>query len=474
MKRLNPSGYLLEQKDQLKQLIAQLKEEFLYVSVLGTDVTGTSIRVSTAGFNVSPSSDEERGFVVRVFQDSGFSEYSFNELDVASVVEAVRQTAKEDRARFLRTSPVLPYPKAPLDEPLKREWIMEAEVLPEEIDKKEVLSRLSDIHDRVKAKHPQVVQLGLYFMNTQVNKIFLSTNRDLYQSYMYTNVYTQAVAADEEKTKYSFLSSTGLAGAELLDNAEELAEQASADAIELLSAEKTVPGVYDLICDPDFTGLLAHEAFGHGAEMDMFVKDRAKGREYIDKRVGSDILKMHDGANAYKEVSSYLFDDEGQLGGDTLIIDRGILKTGMCDELSALLLDHAPTGNGKRESYKRKAYTRMTNTFFEGGEDSLDEMIASIDHGFLLEGLDSGMEDPKNWGCQCVASRGREIKGGKLTGKVISPVYLTGYVPDLLQSISMISPEVKLSGSGYCGKGWKEWVKTSTGGSYIKMRGRIS
>ena len=116
----------------------------------------------------------------------------------------------------------------------------------------------------------------------------------------------------------------------------------------------------------------------------------------------------------------------------------------------------------------------MTNTFFEGGKDTLEDMVASISHGYLLEGLDSGMEDPKNWGIQCVAAKAREIRDGKLTGKIVSPVYLTGYVPDLLQSISMVSPKVEMSGTGYCGKGWKEWVKTSTGGSYIKARGKLS
>ena len=73
--------------------------------------------------------------------------------------------------------------------------------------------------------------------------------------------------------------------------------------------------------------------------------------------------------------------------------------------------------------------------------------------------------------CHCT---GREIKDGKLTGKIVSPVMMTGYVPDVLQSISMVSDgQVGLSGSGYCGKGHKEYVKTSIGGTYIKLRGRL-
>ena len=136
-------------------------------------------------------------------------------------------------------------------------------------------------------------------------------------------------------------------------------------------------------------------------------------------------------------------------------------------------LGTVPTGNGRRESYQRKAYTRMTNTFFEGGKDKVEDMIASIDYGFLLEEPSSGMEDPKNWGIQCMVSIAREIKDGKLTGKIFSPVVLTGYVPDLLKSISMVSEKVELGGGGMCGKGYKEWVKVSDGGPYIKARIRL-
>lgn len=472
--KLRTSDFLLNSKSQLKEIINRLSKKYKYVSILGTDVFGSTYSVSTSGTNVGPSRDAEKGFVLRVFQDCGASEYSFNEIDIDLVCNKIDEIAQKDRLSFLQSGKSLQYKQMPQDDKLELFKVGEAEILPDEEDSNAIIIQFTEAHDNIKTKYTQVVQLSLVLSVTQVNKIFLSKNKDLYQSYIYSTGYGIAFASDKNGVKQEFMSTSGLCSYEIAKTIPHLAEEAAKRAIELLNAKKIIPGEYDIICDPDFTGLIAHEAFGHGAEMDMFVKHRAKGQEYMNKRVASNYVNMHDGAAAIDEVSSYYFDDEGNIASDTHIIVNGILKQGMCDELSALQLDIKPTGNGKRESYKRKAYTRMTNTFFEEGTDNLDDMIASIEDGFLLEGFSSGMEDPKNWGIQCVASKGREIKNGKLTGNVFAPVYLTGYVPDLLGSISAVAPGLKLCGAGYCGKGWKEWVKTSTGGSYIKARGKLS
>jgi TldD protein len=83
------------------------------------------------------------------------------------------------------------------------------------------------------------------------------------------------------------------------------------------------------------------------------------------------------------------------------------------------------------------------------------------------------MEDPKGWGIQLEGFMAREIRNGKLTGKVFSPVIVTGYVPDLLQSIDMVGKHLHISGLGTCGKGHKEWVKVTDGGPYLKLRARL-
>ena len=199
----------------------------------------------------------------------------------------------------------------------------------------------------------------------------------------------------------------------------------------------------------------------------------------IDLETFSDVDLGNCGVYRYVEgdfhilLFAYAFDDEGTPAGDVIEIDRGILKTGICDALSAYRLGTAPTGNGKRENFAHKVYTRMTNTIFDSGEDTLEEMIASVSHGYLLQGTESGMEDPKHWGIQCIISRGYEIRDGRLTGKVVAPVIMTGYVPDLLGGISMATPDKEVFATGGCGKGYKEWVKVSDGGPYLKTKARL-
>ena len=60
------SEFLLACKPELQKLISLLKPHFDYVSVLATDVTGTSVMASQRQKAIRDYSDGERGFVVRV------------------------------------------------------------------------------------------------------------------------------------------------------------------------------------------------------------------------------------------------------------------------------------------------------------------------------------------------------------------------------------------------------------------------
>ena len=350
----------------------------------------------------------------------------------------------------------------------------ETELLPEKADLSALVERFTALSDRGVQSIPGALDCMVSGISTHISKLFMTAHRDLRQSYVYTEGSIAAYAPNAEgEMRFSHQGVSGCGGPEILDGLEDKLAALPQMMKDVLGAEKIVPGEYEVITDPTVTGLIAHEAFGHGVEMDMFVKGRALGAEYIDKRVGSDLVTMHEGAKCDESVTAYAFDDEGTPAGDVTEIDHGILRTGICDALAAQRLGVAPTGNGKRENYAHKVYTRMTNTVFDSGTDTLDDMIASIKFGYLLRGMQSGMEDPKHWGIQCILDRGYEIRDGKLTGKVVSPIVMTGYVPDLLGSVSMASTDRVIEGNGACGKGHKEWVKVADGGPYLKMKARL-
>lgn len=455
----------------MRKLIDLLSESYQYVSVLGTDTKGKVYRVGKTGTEVNDVMLAERGFVVRVHNGVNYSEYSFNEID-ESKLNTIASDIKDKLHRVSKDIKVNSYDLIN-EEEIEKQFFSETEVDPESISAEQIIMDLTALKDMGCSLSELVVNFRAALSYTHVSKIFLSAKKDLEQSYTISEASLLCVARRDEKTKYYFQGFNGMLGYEVLEKMKQLCPMVVDQCIKLLDAKPVQPGEYDVICAPDIAGLIAHEAFGHGVEMDMFVKKRAKGEEYIGKQVASPITTMHDGAAAACQVSSYLFDDEGTLGTDTTIIEEGILKNGISDLLSALKLGTTPTGNGKRQSFERKAYARMTNTFFSAGTDKYEDMLASIKHGYQIEGLYSGMEDPKNWGIQCIALLGREIVDGKLTGNLISPVVMTGFVPELLQSISMVSETVELEGGGYCGKGYKEYVRTSSGGPYIKAKVRL-
>ena len=460
-------------KPGLKKLVAALRETYPYASVLAVADDSRTWQIRRTGIAIAANHDGGAGFVVRVFDGVGCAEYSFNEFSEERIPDLCAVMARRLAEQNAALEGVAPLPTPiPADEPATLKKVTNWKVHPRELGDEAIVNKITAIREKALAVDERVLDATAAVSYRAYRKLFLSERRDLDQTVMWTNAAVMVMAARGQEIKMAYRPFSVLGGAELLDEMEVGVEQVARDALALLESRPIPPGEYDCVCSPETTGMIVHEAFGHGVEMDMFVKDRAQAREFIGEYVASELVTMHDGS-AVQQAATMFFDDEGTLTGDTVIIDKGVLKTGMCDALSAARLGTAPTGNGRRESYERKAYTRMTNTYFQGGDATPEEMIASIEDGFLLECPSSGMEDPKNWGIQCMVTTAKEIKNGKLTGKIYSPIVLTGYVPDLLKSVTMMSKTPVLSGSGYCGKGYKEWVKVSDGGPYMKARIRL-
>ena len=463
------SKFLNSRRAALKELVAQLRGHFEYVSILGVDIKARSIRADRNTSRISNGSDTECGFVVKMSNGSVFFEYSLDDIsgDMAALGSKIVDAFRLNES--LLSSTIAPFSIS--DEPLTRSFERPGDLA--DFTDDQILTFCKDQCAALLAKSEHLLNAMVSVSSLEVSKLFISENRELDQNYTWVNGMLVAIYNENDKTVQHYKGADSHLMANVLRDLPEKADDLLHTAHMLTLAKPITPGVYDVITDPSITGLIAHEAFGHGVEMDQFVKDRALAKEYVGKYVASPICNMRDGAASTLSAASYFFDDDGVLACDTQIIKDGILVTGISDLASAKQLGLPPTGNGRRESSRRKAYARMTNTFFEKGTDKLEDMIASIDHGYMLFNTNNGMEDPKNWAIQCVAEYGIEIANGKLTDNWVSPVVMSGYVPDLLGSISMISDDFKVIGAGMCGKGYKEWVRVSDGGPALKVKVKL-
>lgn len=463
------SEFLKSRTEDCKALVALLRKHFAYVSILGSDVKSTAVRADKFNSNVGDGTDTECGFVVKMTNGRSFFEYSLDDVvgDKQAIADKILQEISIDESltdSMINSCPVK-------DEPMRQSFCRENDFA--DYDEKYLLDYCSDLKDKILAKSENVVNAIVILRTLEVSKLFVTQNRLLDQNYTWVNGYTLVTYRENGRMINAREDANAHLLKTVLDTLPQNIDKLVNKARKLTTAKPIEPGVYDVITDPSITGLIAHEAFGHGVEMDMFVKDRALAKQYVGKYVASPICNMRDGAAATLSVASFFFDDDGVLAHDTQIIKDGILVAGISDLISASELGTQPTGNGRRESHKRKAYSRMTNTFFEKGSDKLEDMIASIKHGYMIFETNNGMEDPKNWAIQCVAEYGIEIVDGKLTDNYVSPVVMSGYVPDLLKSITMISDDFEVSGSGMCGKGHKEWVRVSDGGPALKARVKL-
>ena len=455
--------YLKSRISTAKKLVKELSKTFDYVSILGTVVTNKMISVSTHLSSIDEL-ESECGFVIKAYKDGRYSEYSCNEIeglkanDVISAVKLNKIISDDFKVKMIQ------------EEKHVENYLREDK---SKLSDKQIQDILIKVKDRLQSKDSRVINVNTRYTKRQTSKIFVSNNKCLTQKYDWINVILMPIVRDGNNIKDNY-SAEGEADSKLaLSKFDKNADGVLDITLRLLDAKPVKPGKYTIITDPSISGLIAHEAFGHGVEMDMFVKNRAKAKDFVGKYVASKIVNMYDGAAGCVSAASYFFDDDGVEAHKTQIIKDGILQTGISDSLSAMELNTVPTGNGRRESHERKVYTRMTNTYFGAGKDKVEDMIKSVKFGYLLCQTNNGMEDPKNWQIQCTASYGMEIKDGKLTGKLVTPVVISGYVIDLLSSISMVSDKVKVLGSGMCGKGHKEWVFVSDGGPYLKAEAKL-
>ncbi len=223
-------------------------------------------------------------------------------------------------------------------------------------------------------------------------------------------------------------------------------------ALRNLEAIPAPAGSFPVVLGPGWPAVLFHEAVGHGLEGDFNRKKTSVFSGKIGEKVASNLCTVVDDGTIVGRRGSLSVDDEGTPSQKTILIENGILKNYMQDNLNARLMKSHSTGNGRRESYASLPMPRMTNTYLMPGKSAPEEIIASVSSGIYAADFSGGQVDITSGKFVFTASEAYLIENGKIT-RPIKGATLVGSGHEVLNKISMVGNDLKLdSGIGNCGK----------------------
>jgi TldD protein len=228
--------------------------------------------------------------------------------------------------------------------------------------------------------------------------------------------------------------------------------EAARVALAMLDAVDAPAGELMVVLGPGDSGILLHEAVGHGLEADFNRKQTSNYTGQIGKNVASSLCTVVDDGTIPGSRGAINVDDEGYTARKNVLIENGVLVGYMHDKLSAKHYGIEPTGNGRRESFRSMPLPRMTNTSLLGGTDSPDDIIKSVKRGVYAKRFSGGQVNISNGDFVFSLSESYLIEDGKLTAP-LKGVNLIGNGPDVLRKVDMLGSDYELSdGIWTCGK----------------------
>ncbi len=201
------------------------------------------------------------------------------------------------------------------------------------------------------------------------------------------------------------------------------------------------------------SGILLHEAIGHGMEADFNRKNESIFSDKVGKKVAESFVTIVDDGTMKATRGTINVDDEANDSQRTVLVENGILRSYMHDHISANFYKVQPTGNGRRESFKYSPIPRMRNTYMTDGPHTREEIIKSTKKGIIAEQFTNGQVNIGPGDFTFYVKSGYLIEDGKIT-RPIKDINIIGNGPDVLGKIVMVANDFEIDDSGWtCGKG---------------------
>jgi TldD protein len=243
-------------------------------------------------------------------------------------------------------------------------------------------------------------------------------------------------------------------GAEFLtdDLVETISQEAVKQTALMFDAIKPKGGEMPVVMGAGGSGILLHEAIGHAFEADFNRKNTSIFADKLGKKVCDASISVLDDGTIPFNRGAVNMDDEGVLGQKTYIVKDGVLNSYLHDRISAKHYGVAPTGNGRRQSFRFTPVPRMRATYMENGNAREEDIIASVKRGIFVDNFTNGQVQIGAGDFTFFVKSGYLIEDGKLT-RPIKDINIIGNGPKALADITMVANNYKMdNGTWTCGK----------------------
>lgn len=247
---------------------------------------------------------------------------------------------------------------------------------------------------------------------------------------------------------------------------ERLIDETGRDLLVRETSSVIAPGPGRVILDPELTGILVHEAFGHLAEADFLESNPAvahllrRGAE-----IGSSCVNIIDDTQLLTMPGSMKWDHEGNPGRKTVLVRNGKMESWLHTAGTAARNGTEPTGNSRVTDTGRSPEARMTCTYMEAGNTSFDDMLNHLGNGLFLKGFMGGATDMDRF--SIAVQEVWTVRNGVLQ-KPVAPVVITGRVTDILGSVEETGNELSITGVlRGCSRRGSPPIPVSYGGPHV-------
>jgi TldD protein len=364
-------------------------------------------------------------------------------LDAAHTVRTIANQGQHGRVKIARTRVAASRSLYPAVDPIAT------------LDSTQKVALLERVERLAKAKDPRVVQVmaGLaaehdVVLVARADGTMAADVRPL------VRLSVTVIAEQAGRREVGSAGGGGRYGLAYFDDAivQSYVDEAVASALTNLDARPAPAGEMTVVLGAGWPGILLHEAVGHGLEGDFNRKGSSAFAGRIGQRVAAKGVTVLDDGTIADRRGSLNVDDEGNATQRNVLIEDGILRAYIQDELNARLMGVKPTGNGRRESYAHVPMPRMTNTYMLGGDKSPEEIIGSIKKGLYAANFGGGQVDITSGKFVFSASQAYWVENGQIQYPVKGAT-LVGSGPESLKKVSLIGNDMKLDpGVGTCGK----------------------